>query len=387
VSTNSICQGEQAGVVWRLLFSIYGVKIHFAHQTFKWSNEAKGVAAVHCVIVGFSNFDVTKKRLYTYVDAKAESTEVPVTNINGYLAPAKDLFIENRKRPLCTVPDMNYGSMPIDDGHLVVEKEVMSWLKVNEPAALTFIRPYTGGDEFINNKPRWCIWIKEEQLSQIRSSRFIMDRITSTKNFRLSSKREATNKLASFPAFFGERRQPNSEYVIVPKVSSENRVYIPIGFLNPDTISSGSALIIPDAKIYHFGILTSKMHMSWMKYVCGRLESRYQYSASIVYNNYPWPIAPTDKQKQVVEEAAQAVLEARAQFPESSLADLYDPNTMPPVLVKAHQQLDKAVDQCYRSQLFTTEAKRIEYLFELYEKYTGGMFIEEKPKKLKKQTS
>ena len=224
-------------------------------------------------------------------------------------------------------------------------------------------------------------------LGSTKTSRFIKERITATKDFRLGSKRAATNKLAAFPAFFGEKRQPENAYLIIPKVSSETRSFIPIGILQPNIIVSGSALIVPGAKIYHLGILTSTMHNTWMRYVCGRMKSDYQYSASIVYNNYPWPESISDKQKQNVEEAAQSVLDARAQFPDSSLADLYDPNTMPPVLVKAHQQLDKAVDQCYRPQSFASEAKRIEYLFELYEKYTSGMFVEEKPKKEKKVKS
>jgi hypothetical protein len=386
VSTNSICQGEQAGVVWKVLFSRYGVKIHFAHQTFKWSNEAKGVAAVHCVIVGFSNFDVSKKRLYTYADVKAEPTEVHVTNINGYLAPAKDVFIENRKRSICQAPEMNYGSMPIDNGNLTIEDDIKQELEKSEPDALKFIRPYMGGEEFINRKPRWCIWVDEKSVIEIKSSKFIHDRISKNKEYRLSSNREATRKLAALPAYFGERRQPSADYIIIPKVSSETRRYIPIGFLSPLVICSGSALVIPNASLFHFGILTSLMQNTWMRYVCGRMKSDYQYSASIVYNNYPWPESPTDKQKQAIEEAAQAVLDARAQFPDRSLADLYDPNIMPPVLVKAHQQLDKAVDQCYRPQPFQSEAKRVEYLFELYEKYTGGLFQPEKKPKKKKES-
>ena len=387
VSTNSICQGEQAGVLWYQLSITNKIRILFAHQTFKWSNEAKGVAAVHCVIVGFSNINKSGKKLYTYSNVKGEPLENLVQNINCYLAPAKDIFITGRKKSICNAPQINYGSMPIDDGHLVVEDDVKNELERTDPAALKFIKPYTGGDEFINKKLRWCIWVNESEVGSTKTSRFIKERITATKDFRLGSKRAATNKLAAFPAFFGEKRQPENAYLIIPKVSSETRSFIPIGILQPNIIVSGSALIVPGAKIYHLGILTSTMHNTWMRYVCGRMKSDYQYSASIVYNNYPWPESISDKQKQNVEEAAQSVLDARAQFPDSSLADLYDPNTMPPVLVKAHQQLDKAVDQCYRPQSFASEAKRIEYLFELYEKYTSGMFVEEKPKKEKKVKS
>jgi hypothetical protein len=375
VSTNSICQGEQASVLWAQLSVKHKIIIHFAHQTFKWSNEAKGVAAVHCVIVGFSNVNKSDKKLYSYNNIKGEPTENTVQNINCYLAPAKDIFVTGRKTSISFAPDMNYGSMPIDDGHLVIEDEVKRELEKTDPAALKFIRPYTGGDEFINKKLRWCLWIDESELGSTKTSNFIQERITATREFRLASKRATTNKLAAYPAFFGERRQPVNAYLIIPKVSSETRRFIPIGILQPNIIASGSALIIPGATMYHFGILTSTMHNTWMRYVCGRMKSDYQYSASIVYNNYPWPENPSDKQKQAVEEAAQAVLDAREQFPKSSLADLYDPNTMPPSLVKAHQVLDKSVDNCYRSQPFLTEAKRIEYLFELYDSYTAGLFV------------
>jgi hypothetical protein len=218
----------------------------------------------------------------------------------------------------------------------------------------------------------------------IRDSPTVLERIFKVREHRNSSNREATRKLSATPTLFGEIRQPETSFILIPRVSSENRKYIPMGIFTKENIASDTCMFVPDGTLFHFGMLTSMMHMTWVRYTCGRLKSDFRYSAEGVYNNYPWPIAPTDKQKQVVEEEAQAVLDARAQFPESSLADLYDPNTMPPVLVKAHQQLDKAVDLCYRSQSFTTEAKRIEYLFELYEKYTGGMFVEEKPKKLKK---
>jgi hypothetical protein len=385
VSTNSICQGEQPGILWSQLVNNYKITIHFAHQTFKWSNEAKGVAAVHCVIVGFSNFNIPKKKLYTYSTVKGEPDEIIVYHINGYLTAANDVFVANRKNPLCEAPKMNYGSMPIDDGHLTVEDAVKKQLEAEDPLALKFIRPYVGGDEFINNKPRWCIWIEEEQLPETRLSKFIQERISATKMFRQLSKRAATNKLAAYPAFFGERRQPNTNYIIIPKVSSEAREYIPIGILDPQIIVSGSALVIPDASKYHFGILTSTMHNTWMRYVCGRMKSDYQYSASIVYNNFPWAETPTEKQKQAVEDAAQAVLNARAMFPNNTLADLYDPNTMPPVLIKAHQQLDKCVDECYRPKGFSSEMERIEFLFSLYGKYTGGLFVDEiTPKKTSK---
>ncbi len=385
VSTNSISQGEQVNILWSLLFNHYKIKIHFAHQTFSWSNEAKGNAAVHCVIVGFANFDTNNKRVFEYENIKAEPHELKVKNINPFLVEGKDITVENRKSPICNVPEMNYGSMPIDEGHLILSDEERNLAILEEPFIDIVIKPYTGGDEFINNKKRWCLWLQDIEPSLIKKSKFILQRIEKTKQFRLSSNRAATNKLADNPMLFGEIRQPKTNYIIVPKVSSENRKYIPIGILQPSIITSGSALIIPNANFYNFGIITSKMHMSWMKFTCGRMKSDFQYSASIVYNNYPWPENPSEKQIKTIEEKAQQVLDVRASFPSSSLADLYNPLTMPPALVKAHNELDKAVDLAYRTQPFTSDANRMEFLFELYEKYTGGLFAEEKKGKSKKK--
>lgn len=375
VSTNSISQGEQVNILWSLLFNHYKIKIHFAHQTFSWSNEAKGNAAVHCVIVGFANFDTNNKRIFEYENIKAEPHELKVKNINPFLVEGKDITVENRKSPICNVPEMNYGSMPIDEGHLILSDEERNLAILEEPFINIATKPYTGGDEFINNKKRWCLWLQDIEPSLIKKSKFILQRIEKTKQFRLNSNRAATNKLADNPTLFGEIRQPKTNYIIIPKVSSENRKYIPIGILQPSIITSGSALIIPNANFYNFGIITSKMHMSWMKFTCGRMKSDFQYSASIVYNNYPWPENPSDKQIKTIEEKAQQVLDVRASFPSSSLADLYNPLTMPPALVKAHNELDKAVDAAYSKQAFTSEAKRMEFLFELYEKYTGTILI------------
>jgi hypothetical protein len=384
VSTNSICQGEQVGLLWSLMFNKYKIKIHFAHRTFSWRNEAKGNAAVHCVIVGFANYDTNNKSIFEYDDIKGEPHEVKVKNINPFLVEGKDITVENRKSPICKVPEMNYGSMPIDEGNLILTDEEKEEAVKNEPQIINAIKKYTGGDEFINNKKRWCLWLQNIEPSVLKNSKFILDRIDKTKKFRLSSNRAATNKLAEKPMLFGEIRQPNSKYIIIPKVSSENRKYIPIGILDPTTITSGSALIIPNANLFMFGIMTSVMHMTWMAHICGRLESRFQYSASIVYNNFPFPDNPNDKQVKAIETAAQNVLDTRLQFPNSSLADLYDPLTMPPTLVKAHNELDKAVDLAYRPQAFTSEANRMVFLFELYEKYTADLFTKEKPKKTKK---
>jgi type I restriction-modification system DNA methylase subunit len=374
VSTNSISQGEQVGILWNILFNHYKIKVHFAHRTFSWRNEAKGNAAVHCVIIGFANFDSVDKSIFEYEDIKGEPHEIKVKNINPFLVEGRDITVENRKTPICNVPEMNYGSMPIDEGNLILSDQEKIEALNKEPHISIAIKRYTGGDEFINNKKRWCLWLQNIEPSFLNKSPFILNRIQKTRKFRLSSERLATNKLAEKPMLFGEIRQPITKYIIIPKVSSENRKYIPIGILEPTTITSGSALVIPNANLYMFGIMTSLMHTKWMANVCGRMKSDFQYSASIVYNNFPFPQNPTDKQIAAIEAAAQKVLEVRDTFPNSSLADLYNPTTMPPALTKAHNELDKAVDSAYRSQPFTSEAKRMEFLFELYEKYTADLF-------------
>jgi hypothetical protein len=377
VSTNSITQGEQVGILWSVLMTKYKVKIHFAHRTFKWSNEAKGVAAVYCVIVGFSNFDCKQKKLFFYPDIKGEAIEEIVANINPYLVNASDIFIINRSRPICDVPEMMYGSKPTDGGNFILTSDERTDAIKNEPFIERYIRPFINAKEYLSGESRYCLWLVNANPSDTRQSKFINDRIEKVKAFRLSSIAASTRKYP-YHSLFRQVTQPESDYIIVPSTSSERRKYIPFGYLSKDVIISNASFSIEKTSLYHMGILLSEMHMTWVRYTCGRLKSDFRYSKDIVYNNYPWPEAPTDKQKQAVEEAAQAVLDARSQFPDSSLADLYDPNTMPPVLVKAHQQLDRAVDLCYRPQPFVSEAKRIEYLFELYEKYTAGLFVEPK---------
>lgn len=380
VSTNSISQGEQVGILWKELFNQHKIKIYFAHRTFKWSNEARGKAAVHVVIIGFSNFDIQGKRIFEYEDIKGEPHEISVKNINPYLVEGKDSFILSRNKPICSVPEMSYGSMANDGGNLLLSDKEKTELLDAESEAIKIIRPFLGSQEFINGIRRWCIWLKDVPPNEYSNLKQIINRVRLVKDYRLKSARESTRKLAEYPSLFGEIRQPNTDYLFVPGVSSENRKYIPIGFIQKEVIASDLARTVPFASLYFFGILTSEMHMTWVRYVCGRLKSDFRYSNSIVYNNFPWPENPTDKQKQVVEAAAQKVLDTRAQFPGSSLADLYDPLTMPPALVKAHQALDKAVDLCYRPQPFPNDTKRIEYLFDLYEKYTAGLFREGKKK-------
>lgn len=383
VSTNSIAQGEQVGIIWGLLFHKYKIKIHFAHRTFKWGNEAKGNAAVHVVIIGFANYDTNDKSVFEYEDIKGEAHEIKVKNINPYLVEGKDMFITTRTKPLCNVPEIIKGSETTDDGHFMLTLEEVNELKAKYPESSKFIRPFVGGGDFINGNVRYCLWLKDAPLNEIRHIPFIQERIERVKNFRLASTKARTRHWANFPTLFSEDRQPTTRYLMFPKVSSERRAYIPFAYVEPEFIINNTASFIPDASLYLFGILESKMHMAWMSYVCGRMKSDFIYSNKIVYNNYPWPENVNEKQIKAVEKAVESVLSARKEFPTYSLADLYDPLTMPPVLVKAHQELDKAVDLCYRPQPFINAAKRIEFLFELYEKYTADLFTKEKVKKKK----
>ena len=383
VSTNSIVQGEQTSILWGQMLNKYGVKIHFAHRTFKWSNEAKGNAAVYCVIVGFANYETNNKRIFEYEDIKGEAHEIKAKNINQYLVDAKDILIEKRTTPICSVPNIKFGNQPIDGGFLLLTEEERNIANKQDLNIPKYIRKYVGSIEFINNIPRYCLWLKDAEPNDLRKSDFISERLKSVKKFRESSTRKETRELANRPSQFAFVSHNESEYIIIPSVSSERRKYIPIGFMPSNIIASNLCLIIPNAKLFHFGLLTSEMHMTWVRNLCGRLKSDYRYSNSIVYNNYPWPENPSDKQIKTIEEKAQQVLDVRASFSTSSLADLYNPLTMPPTLVKAHNELDKAVDAAYSKQAFTSEAKRMEFLFELYEKYTADLFSKEKPKKKK----
>jgi len=374
VSTNSIVQGEQVPLLWPPLLFDLNVKINFAHRTFKWSNESRGNAAVHCVIIGFANFDKRQKRLFDYEKIDGEPTEVLVERINSYLNSGVTVFIRKSSKPLFTNLTMNYGSMPIDGGfYLFTEAEKDDFLK-KEPNSAPFFRKFMGSSEFINGIPRWCLWLKDIDPKELKALPFVLERIENVRKVRLSSTAEPTRKSANFPTLFFYDSQPQIDYLGMPEVSSERRKYIPIGFLSKEVIASNKLYTMPGATLWHFALLTSQMHMTWMRYTAGRMKSDYSYSNSLVYNNYPFPLTATETQKQKVEEAAQAVLDTRAKYPGSTLADLYDPVTMPPDLVKAHQALDKAVDLCYRPQAFGSELARIEYLFGLYEQYTAPMF-------------
>jgi hypothetical protein len=385
VSTSSIVQGEQTAILWKYLIHIFGIKIHFAHRTFSWSNEAKGNAGVHVVIIGFANFDINEKRLFEYEDIKGEAHEIKVKNINPYLVAAQDILIENRSTPISQVPKMIWGNKPTDGGNFLFDDEnKKNEFLAKEPKALNWIKPYMSGDDFIQGKFRYCLWLKDITPNELKQLPEVLKRIELVRKTRLESKAPITQKKAETPTLFVQISQPENNYLAIPEVSSERRKYIPIAFISKDVIASNKIQMVPNATLYHFGVLTSLMHMIWTKNVCGRLESRISYSNTIVYNNYPFPQNSTDKQIQAIEKAAQKVLDARLEFPKSSLSDLYDPLTMPPILIKAHNELDKAVDLAYRPQPFTSEANRMVFLFELYEKYTADLFTKEKVKKIKK---
>lgn len=386
VSTNSITMGEQAGILWNELFNNYSIKIHFAHRTFSWSSEARGKAAVHVVIIGFAAFDTDKKSIYEYGDIRGEPHQIKVANINPYLAGGDDIVISNRSKPVNTVPSIMFGSMPNDGGFLLLTTEEKENLLFKEPKANEFIKPLVSAREFLNGQDRWCLWLKDVEPATIQKELpNVLIRIEKVKQHRLESKRKTTRELADYPSLFGEIRHPDTSYLLIPSTSSERRKYIPFGFLDKEHIANNSCLIVPCATLYHFGVLTSLMHMAWVKTVCGRLKSDYRYSNKIVYNNYPWPKGASEKKIEAVEAAAQVVLDERLKHPESSLADMYDPLTMPPGLVKAHNALDRAVDKCYRGKAFGSEMERLEYLFGLYKAYTEPLIKEEKKKRRRRR--
>lgn len=383
VSTNSITQGEQVGVLWGWLLA-RGVKIHFAHRTFSWSNEARGKAAVHCVIVGFGLGEVTEKWMYEYEDIRGEPLAVAAANINPYLVDAADVVLAKRRDPISDCPEMKFGNQPIDGGHLILGPEEKAFVLKIEPGIAGYIRRFFGADEFINGGERYCLWLEGTPPEILRSSPYIRGRLDAVKKFRLSSTREATRELANTPAQFAFVSHPETPYLLLPSVSSERRNYIPIGFMPSDVIASNLCLIVPSANFYHFGVLTSTMHMAWVRSVCGRLKSDYRYSVGIVYNNFPWPDPPDEKSRQAIEGAAQAVLVARAYFSDATLADLYDPLTMPPALLRAHQKLDAAVDKAYGKTSLKSDAERVAFLFQRYQALTS-LLPAAKPKQARKR--
>ena len=368
VSTNSITQGSSVCNLWKPLFE---KKLHFdyAYQTFKWLNETldkKNMAAVHCVIIGFSVAKNDKAKIIFDSDGNKSVAK----NINGYLNDAPSIFIENRKKPICNVNPMLFGSMPNDGRNLIIEADEYDDFIKNDPTSKKYIRQFLGAEEFINNKKRYCLWLENASPSEMRKMPLVAQRVGAVRKLRESSNREATRRLADIPHLFGEIRQPKEgKYLLVPRVSSEKRKYIPIGFLSSEIIASDASLIIQNATLFDFGVLTSLVHNAWMRVVAGRLESRYRYSASIVYNNFPW-CNPTDEQKAKIDQTAQAILDARAKYPESSLADLYDETFMPIELRKAHQANDRAVMEAYGFAKDITESEIVAELFKMYEKLT-----------------
>ena len=363
VSTNSICQGQQAVTMWKPLMEC-GIKIQFAHRTFIWDSEANVKAHVHCVIVGFSHINRSKKMIFD------NDTMRLVDNINSYLSDAPDIFIESNSKPLCGVPAMRFGSMPRDGGGFILSDEERQELISKEPLSEKWVHKYIGAYEFINNKSRWCLWLVGANPNELKHCPTVMKRIEAIRDFRANSVAAGTRKFAATPTLFCQIAQPDSDYIVVPKVSSERRRYIPMGFLTKDVIASDLVFLIPDATLYNLGILTSNVHMAWMRAVCGRLKSDYRYSKDIVYNCFPWP-TPTAEQQAKIEKTAQAILDARALYPDCSLADLYDELTMPPELRKAHQENDRAVMQAYGFDIkTTTESSRVAELMKMYQKLT-----------------
>ena len=363
VSTNSITQGEQVATIWKPLKELFGIHIDFAYRTFRWDSEASLKAHVHCVIVGFSKVNVPK---VIYDNEKQKNVE----NINAYLIDAPSVFVDSRKLPICKVPEMVTGNRPADGGHLIIEAEDYADFVKQEPASIPYIKKLLGAAEFINSKERWCLWLVGVSPSELRQMPLVMKRIQACKEDRENAPDEGRRKLSQTPHLFREQLNPKT-YIIVPATSSENRRYIPIGFLSEDTIPTNAVQLIPEATLYHFGILESNVHMAWMRAVCGRLEMRYRYSKDIVYNNFPWP-NPTDEQKSKIEQTAQAILDARAKYPDSSLADLYDELTMPVELRKAHQDNDRAVMAAYGFPVKSTftESQCVAELFKMYKELT-----------------
>ena len=364
VSTNSITQGEQVAGVWKPLYDRFGIHIDFAHRTFRWDSEASMKAHVHCVIVGFSIAPNPAKRRI-YVDERFKEAE----NINAYLVEAPDIFIESRTKPICDCRKMTSGNRPADGGHLIIEdSEYQDFIK-EEPKAIPYIKRLSGATEFLNNKKRWCLWLVGVSPAELRKMPKVLERVEACKKDRLKGA-EDRKKLAETPALFRETKNPDTA-IVVPIHSSENRRYIPFGFIDKDMILTNAAMCIPDGDIYEFGILESNIHMAWMRTVCGRIKSDYRYSKDIVYNNFPWP-EPTAQQRQKIEQTAQAILDARALYPDSSLADLYDELTMPPELRKAHRLNDMAVMEAYGfakgSEPYRNEAACVAELMKLYQK-------------------
>jgi len=367
VSTNSISQGEQPGIFWPSLLKA-GVRINFAHRTFRWESEARGKAHVHVVVIGFGLEGQPSKHIWEYQDADgSEGNRVNARSISPYLFEGPPRVLTNRTNPICDVPGMKYGNKPTDGGHFIMSPEEREALLAAEPDAEPFVRRYLGASDFLDGSFRYCLWLKDITPDQLRKLPTVAARVAEVRKFRQASKAASTRKYADYPTLFRQIAQPDEPFIVVPGHTSESRPYIPFAYFGPEVIASNACFFIPGASLYHFGVIHSTIHMTWVRQFCGRIKSDYRYSKDIVYNNFPWPPGVTEKQRAAVEAAAQAVIDAREQFPDSSLADLYHPELMPVALRKAHDMLDRAVERCYRPQPFPDERRRVEYLFELWE--------------------
>lgn len=386
VSTNSIVQGEQVSVLWAELSKL-GIYINFCHRTFKWSNEGKGNAAVHCVIVGFSKYNKKNKYIYNYpYGIDKEPVKIEAKAINPYLVDAPFILLESRRSPISKIKEIVFGNMPNDGGFLFLTKEERKDILDKFPEADELIKPFLGADEFINNLERWCIWLADIEASKWRNITPIYERVEKVKKLRLESTREATNKLAKTPYLFGEIRQKIGSYILIPRHSSESRTYIPIGFFDEKTICGDANLMVPNASTYEFSILTSKMSMAWVKTVCGRIKSDFRYSNTIVYNNYPWPLDVDEEIINRCNASAESIIKARLSHPETNLASLYDSVSMPLDLLKSHESNDKAVDKAYGYKGNDDDASRVAFLFKLYEEQTSLLPATDVKKKRVKNT-
>ena len=372
VSTNSISQGEQVGALWNPLFQRFGLKIHFAHRTFAWMSEARGKAHVHVVIIGFAAFDAANKHIYDY--EAEEVTAASASNISPYLVEGSDVVVLSRGKPLCPVPECEYGNKPADGGHLILEEQDRKEFLAMNPGARKYLRPLLCAEEYLYSIPRWCLWLVDAPPTDIRNIPGIKQRVEAVREFRLASKKEPTKRMAEMPAVFAEIRQPLTRFMVIPQHTSETRNYIPFGYFQPNHIIHNSCSAIPNATLCHFGVLSSAMHMAWVRQVCGRLESRYRYSIRLVYNNFPWPNTNSQQQARVAAKAQAVLAQRQPHLPprgHATLADLYDPLAMPTDLLRAHKELDRAVEKCYQSEPFHSDRERVEFLFSLYEKLTA----------------
>lgn len=373
VSTNSISQGEQPGILWTYLFARFQLKIIFAYRTFNWQSEARAAAHVHVIIVGFSARDSSPKQIYSEAHEDGKLTAEVVTNISPYLVEGTDWALLARSEPPAGIPKMSWGNKPTDGGHLILSEEERGELLELCPSAKRYIRRFMSGSNFVDDSVRYCLWLEDATPEDLATMPPVMKRIAAVKAFRLASKAASTRAYARYPSRFRQIAQPDSAYLAIPEVSSERRTYIPMAMIPKKVICSNKIQFIPSASSWIFGILTSAMHMAWTRVVCGRMKSDISYSNTLVYNNYPWPRNPTAAQISKVEELAKGVLSVRTSFPKSTLAQLYDPLLTPPELLKAHQRLDRAVERCYRAEPFANDRERVEFLFALYEQLTAPL--------------